>query len=69
MTEEKFMGVMLSFRIQTLSERTKERVQPLGCEKVTWIITKTITANPLLQTFNEKEPPRFIKIPGEQGKT
>ena len=37
--------------------------------EATWITTKNITSTPLLLTFKEKEPPRFIKIPGEQAKT
>ena len=41
----------------------------LDVKKATQKKTKNITSTPLLLNFKEKEPPRFIQMPGEQAKT
>merc|ERR1719259_523039 len=38
-------------------------------QKAFWIKTKNNTATPLILTFREKEPPKFLNILGEQTKT
>ena len=47
----------------------KEEYNFSDVKKITWIKTKNITSTPLLMTFKDKEPLRFIEIPGEQAKT
>ena len=38
-------------------------------QKAIWIKTKNPNSTPLLLTFRENEPPRFLNIPGESAKT
>ena len=38
-------------------------------QKATWITPKNPNSTPLLLTFRENEPPRFLNIPGESAKT
>ena len=47
----------------------KKEYNLLDLQKTTWIKTKNNTSTPLQLISNEKEPPKFIKIPGEQAKT
>ena len=46
----------------------KEQRNLSDVQKATSMKTKNITSTPLLLTFKEKEPPRFIELPGEQAK-
>jgi len=47
----------------------KEAFNLVHVQKAFWIKTKNITATPLILTFREKEPPKFLNILGEKSKT
>ena len=55
--------------IEDFGSELKKEFNLLDVKKATWIKTKNINSTPLLLTFKEKEPSRFIEIPGEQAKT
>ena len=55
--------------IEDYSRELKIQYNLLDVKKATWIKTKNITSTPLLLTFKETEPSRFIEIPGEIAKT
>ena len=55
--------------IEDYDNELKKEYNLLDVNKATWLKTRNLTSTPLLLTFKEKEPQRFIKIPGEQAKS
>ena len=55
--------------VEKYNNERKKEYNLLDVKKATWMTTKNISSTPLLLTFKEIEPPRFIKILGEQAKT
>jgi len=51
------------------SEDLKNEFKLVHVQKAFWIETKNITATPLILTYREKEPPKFLNIIVEQSKT
>ena len=54
--------------IEEYGNKLKKDCNLLDVKKATWITTKNISSTQLLLTFKEKEPPRFIDMPGKKNK-
>ena len=55
--------------IDDFGSELKKEYNLLDVKNAIWMIIKNTTSTPLLLTFKEKEPPRFIETPREQAKT
>ena len=55
--------------IEDYGSELKLEFNLLNVQKSNLDKTKSITSTPLLLTFKEKEPPKFLEIPGDQTKT
>ena len=65
----KWIGLDSDSDFAKYSEDLKNEFKLIHVQKAFWIQTKNITATPLILTFREKEPPKFLNIIGEQSKT